>query len=122
MKNIDTEILQNPEMAGHYNEKSYWSKIRFNAGSLGYKILSKVFVLYHVVRDEDTPSWAKTVIYGALGYFILPIDAIPDIMPFVGFSDDFGAMVGALSIIVAHIKPKHVELSKQSLEKIFKKQ
>ncbi|MBS4000104.1 MAG: DUF1232 domain-containing protein [Desulfobulbaceae bacterium] len=120
MKDIEKNILLNPEMARNYNEKSFWSKIKMNAGKWSYKILSKVFVLYHVVRDDDTPSWAKTVIYGALGYFILPLDALPDILPFVGYSDDLGALVAAVSIVLSHIKPKHVELSKQSLKMFFK--
>ncbi|PKL86021.1 MAG: hypothetical protein CVV22_05680 [Ignavibacteriae bacterium HGW-Ignavibacteriae-1] len=120
MKDIEKDILLNPEIARNYDEKSFWSKIKMNAGKWSYKILSKVFVLYHVVRDEDTPTWAKTVIYGALGYFILPLDAIPDLIPMVGYSDDLGALVAAVSIVLSHIKPKHVELSKQSLKKFFK--
>jgi uncharacterized membrane protein YkvA (DUF1232 family) len=121
MNEFNTKILTNPELINQYDETSFWSKISLNTKNFGRKLLSKAFVLYYVLRDEQTPAWAKTVIYGALGYFILPLDAIPDIVPFVGFSDDLGAMVTALSIIMAHIKPKHVEMSNQALEKIFKK-
>lgn len=121
MNDFENNILTNPEIVKHYDESSFWSKISANTKNLGRKLLAKAFVLYYVVRDDDTPSWAKTVIYGALGYFILPLDTIPDIVPFVGFSDDLGAMVAALSIIMAHIKPKHVEMSNQALDKIFKK-
>ncbi len=121
MNDYNSKILTNSEIISQYDDTSFWSKILLNTKNLGKKILSKAFVLYYVLRDEQTPTWAKTVIYGALGYFILPLDAIPDIVPFVGFSDDLGAMVTALSIIMAHIKPKHVEMSSQALEKLFKK-
>ncbi|WP_211605080.1 YkvA family protein [Vreelandella arcis] len=48
--------------------------------------------------------WAKTTIYGALGYFISPVDAIPDLAPIVGYADDIGVLAGALAMVAAHIK------------------
>ena len=74
--------------------------------------------------DADTPVWAKGIIIGALGYFISPVDAIPDIVPVVGYTDDLGALAIALAAIAAHIKDEHVakakRLSKNSTL-IFKK-
>lgn len=67
-------------------------------------------------KDEDTPIWAKTTIMGALGYFISPLDAIPDITPFVGYSDDLGILVAA---VATHIKDEHVEKAKETLKKWF---
>ena len=54
-------------------------------------------------QDEKTPLWAKTTIYGSLGYFISPIDAIPDITPIAGYSDDLGVLVLALSTVATYI-------------------
>jgi uncharacterized membrane protein YkvA (DUF1232 family) len=78
-----------------------------------------VLVLFYVATDQDTPGWAKTVIYGALGYFILPLDAIPDLIPLTGFSDDLGAIVSAMSVIGAHLKAEHVEKANATTESLF---
>ena len=64
-------------------------------------------MLYYCCLDGDTPVWAKTVIVSALGYFITPLDAIPDLMPGVGFADDLGAVALAMATVLAHVKPEH---------------
>ena len=49
----------------------------------GKEVIEKALILYYCLQDDDTPAWAKTTIIGALGYFISPIDAIPDLVPVV---------------------------------------
>ena len=102
-----------------YSEKSFFKKIRSNFSKIGYNLLNKAFVLYYVARDKDTPTWAKSIIYGALGYLILPLDAIPDIVPFIGFSDDLTAIVSAISVIIAHIKPEHIKQADDRINKFI---
>lgn len=75
-----------------YHEESFWRKIRKHAIAAGKSIIRMALVLHYCLQDSDTPPWAKAVILGALGYFILPLDGIPDFTPVVGFSDDFGAL------------------------------
>lgn len=58
----------------------------------GRKVIDKVLRLYYALQDKDTPIWAKSIIVGALAYFISPLDAIPDITPVVGYVDDWGAI------------------------------
>lgn len=110
-------VLQNEDK---YSELSLWKKIIKFSAKAGKTIIHKALVLYFTVKDPDTPAWAKTVIYGVLGYFIMPLDSIPDIIPFVGFSDDLGAIVTAISVIVTHIKPSHVKSADEMLKKVFK--
>ena len=62
---------------------------------------------------------AKTIIVAALGYFIAPMDAIPDVMPGVGFSDDLGALAVALAAVAMHIKPEHRQQAKEKLTTWF---
>ena len=104
-----------------YNESNFITKIGRFAGILGSGFLTKAVTLWYALRDKDTPTWAKTVILGALGYFIVPIDAIPDIMPIIGFSDDLTTLVTASTMIWSHIKPEHSEKAKIQVKKIFKK-
>ncbi len=51
------------------------------------------------MQNPATPKWARRVIYGALGYFVLPLDAIPDLAPLVGYTDDLGVMTAALATV-----------------------
>ena len=58
-------------------------------------MVERALCLYGTAQQADTPLWARTVIYGALTYFITPIDAVPDITPVLGYSDDLGVLVSA---------------------------
>lgn len=79
-----------------YSEKTFWDKVLKYALNAGIKVIYAVLLLYYALREPKTPSWAKGVILGALGYFISPIDAIPDIVPVAGYTDDLGVLVLAL--------------------------
>jgi uncharacterized membrane protein YkvA (DUF1232 family) len=86
-----------------YTEKRFWAKLVRSARVAGREVVEKALWLYYAAKTPATPAWAKAVIYGTLGYFILPLDAIPDFTPAVGFADDLGALVVALSTVAAHI-------------------
>ena len=71
--------------------------------------------MYYAARDPATPRWARTTLYGALGYFIVPLDAIPDITPLLGYSDDLGVLVFATLTVASHITDAH----KQNAQEAF---
>ncbi|AZV31073.1 YkvA family protein [Cobetia sp. ICG0124] len=75
--------------------------------------------MYFAAQDSDTPVWARTTIYGALGYFISPIDALPDFTPLLGYTDDITLMAGAVAIVAAHIKPEHRARADKVLKRWF---
>ncbi|ART83429.1 hypothetical protein CBP31_13025 [Oceanisphaera profunda] len=97
----------------HYSEGAFWNK----AKKLGRKVLMPALKLYYAAQDSDTPAWAKAIIYSALGYLILPVDAIPDVLLGVGYVDDFGVLLGALGVVAAHIKDKHEQLAAAALNR-----
>lgn len=103
----------------NYSEKSFINKIKFYYKKIGSNLLFKSLILFFVAKDKSTPIWTKSIIYGALGYLILPTDLIPDITPIFGFSDDFAAIVSAISMIVNSIKDCHVESAKNFINKYF---
>jgi len=102
-----------------YSEKSFWKKVRNFAIKAGREVIEKALMMYYCLKDGDTPVWAKTVIVGALGYFIAPLDAIPDLTPMVGFTDDLGALAAAFAIVAAHIKSDHKQMAKEKLKVWF---
>lgn len=104
------------DYARYFTDESFWNKVKRYAKKAGRRILEPALVLYFCMQDDDTPAWAKGVIVSALGYFILPMDAIPDLTPVVGFGDDLGVLTVALGIVAVHIKAEHRDRAKQRLQ------
>jgi uncharacterized membrane protein YkvA (DUF1232 family) len=106
----------NKEFNKEYSESSFWEKIKDYAGSAGMNVIEKALVLYYCLLDRDTPAWAKAVIIGALGYFIVPVDVIPDFVPVAGYSDDLGGLASALAMVAIHLKPEHKAAAQERLK------
>ncbi|WP_020557913.1 YkvA family protein [Thiofilum flexile] len=87
----------------HYSEAGLWSKLAQFAKGAGRELILKVLQLFYASRRKDLPVWAKTTIYGALGYFISLIDFVPDITPVVGYMDDMGVLTVALGLVASYI-------------------
>ena len=83
----------------HYDEKTFWSKVASLPRGAVVQVMEKALVARELLFDGGTPIWAKAVLAGALGYLILPIDAIPDITPFFGFADD----ASMLALVLANL-------------------
>lgn len=74
---------------------------------------------YYVLKDENVSTADKAKIYGALGYFILPIDLIPDAIPVVGFTDDLSAMLWALHSVWKNVTPEMKDRAQSKLNDWF---
>ena len=74
--------------------------------------------LFYCLQDRDTPRWAKGVIVGALGYLILPADMVPDILPAIGYTDDWGALVAALATVAAFVKDDHKSRASEQVRRL----
>lgn len=70
---------------------------------LGYKLAYTSLLLFYAYQNPQTPRWAKNIVLGALGYLLNPFDAILDITPIVGYTDDIGVLSFALVTIGAYI-------------------
>ena len=82
---------------------------------LGREAVEKVLVAYYVMRDDATPAKAKATLAGALAYFLLPTDAIADLLPGIGLTDDAMAITMALAAVATSIRRRHVEQARQTL-------
>lgn len=103
-----------------YSEQSFWDKLKSYALKAGREVVERALQLYYCAQDPGTPQWARTVIFSALAYFIMPFDAVADLLP-GGYIDDLGALSGALLTVAAHLKDEHKEQAKQALQKWFGK-
>jgi len=111
--------MSDNEFSAEYSDSNFWAKVKGYARSAGEGVLEPALKMYHAALDSDTPAWARATIIGSLGYFISPVDAIPDIVPVVGYADDLGVLVAALATTAAHIKDEHVKKAKETLAQWF---
>jgi len=110
---MDEETLQ--RHSKHYSENRLWEKIKKYSKKAGSSAVYAVLLLYYVLQKKEVPVKNKAVIIGALGYFILPLDLIPDIAVGVGFTDDIGALLAALWQVSMYID---ADVKKQAREKL----
>lgn len=102
-----------------YSKRSFWSKVTRQTADIGKSLLVKSFTLYNVMMDEKTPYWAKSTIAGALAYLIFPVDAIPDMLPVVGFTDDAATIAAAAATVAAHIRREHRQEAREQVAELL---
>ncbi len=107
------------EFTESFSEGGFWEKLGNFALKAGREVVEKALTLYYTLKDDDTPGLAKAKIIAALGYFISPVDAIPDVAPLVGFSDDLGVLALAMVSVLMHVKKEHKEQAKERLGEWF---
>lgn len=103
----------------YFSDKDFFEKIRRFAKNAGIKVIYASLLLYYAFKKSTTPKWAKGVIAGALGYFILPVDVIPDVVPVVGFADDLGLILVALGAVAFYIDEDIKDQAKTKLKDWF---
>ncbi len=113
------EEIKDEKYSKAYSEDGLFKKIFKFAKKAGIKIIYLALLLYYTLQKPATPNWAKSVIIGALGYFILPIDLIPDFIPLAGFTDDYAALTAALVAIAFYIDADIKEKARKKLHDWF---
>lgn len=86
-----------------FSDERFWRKLTRFGKRAGREVALKALQLYFVLRRPDVPLWAKSTIIGALGYFISPLDAIPDFIVGVGYTDDASVLAAALVAVSIYI-------------------
>ena len=93
--------------------RAFWPKLRKVAASLPF--VEDLLAAYYCAFDRDTPRHVQATLLGAIGYFVLPFDAIPDMLPMLGFTDDAAVVAGVFRMMAAHITPAHRETARQTI-------
>jgi uncharacterized membrane protein YkvA (DUF1232 family) len=94
-------------MPAAFSLSGFWRVLGKLANRGGRKLIILAMTLFHCLNDPETPAWAKSVIIGALGYLIFPLDFIPDAILAAGFTDDWSVILGAVATVATHIKEEH---------------
>ena len=97
---MDIERAEVDKYGKDYSEDGLWSKITGTAKKAGANLIYEVLQLFYVAKNPNVPMKIRAAVIAPLGYFISPIDLIPDLTPVVGYTDD--AAVIAVAIAFAH--------------------
>ena len=93
--------------------RKFWAKAKRFAAQLPFA--EDLVTAYYCAFDHATPLQVKAALVGALAYFILPYDLVPDMLPALGFADDAAVLATALRMVAAHVRPEHREAARAAL-------
>jgi uncharacterized membrane protein YkvA (DUF1232 family) len=97
-------------------QQKFWRKLRRLAARLPFA--EDLIAVHYCAFDRQTPLRVKAVLVGALAYFVLPADAVPDVLPLIGYTDDAAMLAAAIRLVAAHITPDHREAARRTLERM----
>ena len=94
-------------------QHSFWHKLPRVAAHIPF--IEELLAAYYCAFDRNTPAKVKATLVAAIAYFVLPIDAIPDVLPVLGFTDDAAVLATAIKLVSAHILPAHRDAARNKL-------
>lgn len=96
--------------------KRFFAKAKRVAAHLPFA--EDLIAAYYCAFDRKTPRHVQISLLGALAYFILPFDFVPDLLPVLGFTDDAAVLATALRLVASHISPDHRDAARTAIERI----
>jgi uncharacterized membrane protein YkvA (DUF1232 family) len=93
--------------------RRFWPKLRRVAAQLPFA--EDLLAAYYCAFDRATPRHVQAALLGALAYFVLPFDFIPDMLPVLGFTDDAAVLATAIKLVASHITPEHHAAAKRAI-------
>ena len=117
--NVFSDEKKSEEYQKHYSDNSFWGKLKRVAKSAGIKVVYPALLLQYMMKSDEVSLTTKLIISAGLGYFILPIDFIPDFAPLIGFADDLGVMILILRKMGNNVTPEIKQNARRHLHKWF---
>ena len=113
----DTEALARRFAADEQEvRRGFWRRLRRLAAQLPFA--EDLIAARYCALDRQTPLKVKAVLIGALAYFVLPTDVIPDVLPVIGYTDDAAVLAAAIKLVASHITPEHREAAQRMLARM----
>lgn len=107
------------KFADSYSEGGLFDKITGSVKKAGLALIYKALQLFYVAKNPNVPMKIRAAIIAPLGYFISPIDFIPDLMPFVGYTDDAAVIATAMVIAQAYVDEEVKRSAKEKIRSLF---
>lgn len=96
--------------------KGFWPKIQRTAARIPFA--DQALAAWYAARDPQTPIAAKGMIFAGLAYFVMPVDAIPDIFAGIGYTDDAAVIAALLATLGANIKRRHRDQAEDAVQRL----
>jgi uncharacterized membrane protein YkvA (DUF1232 family) len=96
------------------DDATFWAKLRRVAAGLPFA--EDLVAAYYCARDQQTPTYVRGVLLGAVAYFVLPADLVPDFLLGLGFTDDASVIAAAIAAVGSNIRAEHRERARRTLE------
>jgi uncharacterized membrane protein YkvA (DUF1232 family) len=96
--------------------RGFWPKMRKVAAHVPFA--SDALAVWFCARDEETPLAAKGMMFAALAYFVMPVDAIPDVIAGIGYTDDAAVFMAMLTLVGKNLKPRHRAAARAAIERL----
>lgn len=109
------ELAKDPERL----RKRFWTKFKRVVANLPFA--EDLLAAYYCAFDRETPRHVQLSLLGALAYFVLPFDFVPDVLPVLGFTDDAAILATAIRMVASHITPDHREAARAALKRVLDK-
>jgi uncharacterized membrane protein YkvA (DUF1232 family) len=93
--------------------RRFWPTLKRAARHVPF--LDELVAAYFCALDRRTPNRVRAMLLAALAYFVLPVDAVPDILAGIGFTDDVTVLLGAIGLVRSHITDEHREAARRAL-------
>jgi len=97
-------------------DEGFWPKMRRVAAKVPFA--KEALSVWYCAKDDDTPIAAKGMMLAALAYFVMPVDAIPDFIAGLGYTDDAAVFAALMAILGKNLKPKHKLAAKRDIERL----
>lgn len=95
--------------------RRFWRKLKRVAAHLPFA--EDLLAAYYCAFDRQTPRHVQAALLGAIAYFILPFDVVPDMLPVLGFTDDAAVLATAIRLVATYITPEHHEAARATLKR-----
>jgi len=102
-----------------FSEPKLWRKLNEVARKVGIKVVYPVVLLYYLFKSKEVPLYAKSMIAGALAYFIMPFDGLPDFLPIIGYTDDLSLLAATVHQLLKHISHEILEQTRNKTRQWF---
>ncbi|MGF1820018.1 YkvA family protein [Vibrio alginolyticus] len=97
------------------DEKTFWRKMKNSVKKAGEEIAVMGIKSWLAMADSNTSVRHKAILGGALAYFVLPTDMVPDVLAGVGFTDDMAALTLAANSVGNAITKEHEAQAREKL-------
>jgi uncharacterized membrane protein YkvA (DUF1232 family) len=95
--------------------RRFWSKLKRVAAKLPFS--EDLLAAYYCAFDRETPRHVQAALLGAVAYFVLPFDFVPDMLPVLGFTDDAAVLATAIRMVASHITEDHRQAARAALKR-----